>query len=87
MYECSTFKGLHTEKFIYVTPDADRRARKMRILHKSIRMILDEGKLSWRVGLSARTRTRVKLNYLFILTSHFCDIPKRKITMGTRRGL
>lgn len=74
VYRYSTSQELEAEDIIQVTPGVDGKERKMRILHRSMRMFLDGLEFSSMAGLDSRTRNNVELNCFPILGSYCRDI-------------
>lgn len=61
-----------------MTSAADKRERKMRIVHKSMHMVLDSLESFCMAGFIARTRNSVELNCFSVPMCDCCDIPGGK---------
>lgn len=87
VYRYSTSQILDTEDSIHVTSGAGWRERKMLILHRSMRMVLDEQGPSCKVTSDSKTRNTVELSFFPILASYCCDIPEGKGISAIRHCL
>lgn len=70
-----------------MTSGTEERARKMRNLHLSMPMVLDDLEASCLVLFCAKARRIEKLNYFHFHATYCCDIPEDKGIDGIRHGL
>lgn len=86
VYRCSMSQVLDTADIIQVTSEANERWTKMRILHRSLRMVLDGPGPSYTAVFRATTERNVELNCFPILASYYCDIHKGKNVSRIRQS-
>lgn len=72
--EHSTSQVLDAQELIKITPDADGKEKKMRILHKSMRKVLDDVKSCCTTGYRTRMRHNLELNCFFNVGCYCCNI-------------